>query len=93
MDNTYKFLDHTEPLSVEEIKKLYKGYWVYLVKAEFSKNNALLGGIPVIIGAIAYDGAADGIYEKYKAEEYGESTDLNLLPNKGFISSLRVVGA
>ena len=92
MEKTYKLLDHTEPLPIEEIRRLYKGYWVYLVKAKFDEYNAILSGVPVIIGTRAFDGAKDGIYDKYDAEEYGEGTDINLLPNRGFISSFRIAG-
>jgi hypothetical protein len=89
---TYKLLEHTAPLSVEEIRRLYKGYWVFIVKAAFDEYNGLVSGVPVIIGQMAYDGVEDGIYEVYESDEYGESADLSLLPNRGFISSLRKSG-
>jgi hypothetical protein len=92
MDKTYRLLDHAEPLHIDEIRRLYKGYWVYVVKARLGEHGELLSGIPVVVGAMAADGAEDGIYEKYRSEEYDVRTDLNLLPNKGFVSSLRVVG-
>ena len=92
MNKTYRILDHAEPLDIDEIRRLYMGYWVYLVKAKLGEHGELLSGIPVVIGTMAADGAEDGIYEKYRSEEYNVRTDLNLLPNKGFISSLRVVG-
>ena len=38
------------------------------------------------------DGVEDCIYQKYRSEEYEIRTDMNLLPNRGFISSLRIVG-
>ena len=81
MEKTYKFLDHAKPLPIDEIKRLYKGYWVFLVNAEFSITNKLISGKPVIIGSRAYDGARDGIYEKYKAAEYEPQTDISLLSN------------
>ena len=92
MKKTYRFLNHTEPLPANEIRRLYNGYWVFLVKAEFSEINELLSGIPVIIGVRAHDGASDGIYKKYMADEYAPRADLNLLP-RGFISSLRPIGS
>jgi len=92
MSKTYKLLDHTEPLPIDEIRLLYNGFWVYIVKAKLGGHGELLSGIPVVIGTMAADGAEDGIYEKYRSEEYDVRADLNLLPNKGFISSLRIVG-
>ena len=89
MEKTYKLLDHVEPLLIDEIRRLYTGQWVYLVKAKLGEHGELLSGIPVVVGAMAADGAEDGIYEKYKSEEYDVRADLNLLPNKGFVSSLR----
>ena len=92
MAKTYMQLDHNEPLSAAEIRRQYKGYWVYIVKAQFGAHGELLSGIPVIIGEIAADGAEDGIYEKYRSDEYEIRAGLNLLTNRGFISSLRIVG-
>ena len=94
MDKTYKLLDHTEPMSEDEIRELYKGYWVYIVKAKYSKEIAgeLITGIPVVIGKVPYDGVDDGIYEKYRGDEYNKRLGMSLLPNTGFISSLRFVG-
>ena len=91
MEKTYKFLDHTEPLPADEIRRLYNGYWVFLVNAEFSDINELLSGIPVVAGVRAHDGASDGIYAKYMTDEYAPIADLSLLP-RGFISSLRIRG-
>ena len=93
MEKTYKLLDHNEPMPLADIKKLYKGYWVFIVNAKFSETigGDLLSGIPVIIGSMPYDGAFDGIYEQYKSEVYEASVGISLLPNNGFISSLRPV--
>jgi hypothetical protein len=79
-------------LPIDEIRRLYKRYWVYLVKAKIGEHGELLSGIPVVIGAMAADGVEDGIYDRYRSEEYDVRADLNLLPNKGFISSFRIVG-
>jgi len=92
MEKTYRLLDHTDSLSIEEIERLYAGYWVYIVKAKFGEFNELLSGIPVVIGSTPADGVEDGIYEKFRSDEYNIRADLNLLPNRGFISSLRFVG-
>ena len=92
MEKTYRVLAHTEPLPIEEIEKLYQGYWVYIVKAKIGEYGKILSGIPVIIGSRASDGAFDGIYEKYNSDEYDIRADLNLLPNRGFISSLKIAG-
>jgi hypothetical protein len=92
MEKTYKILDHTSPMTDDEIRQLYTGHWVYVTNAVFDKYNGLVSGIPTVIGTRAFDGAGDGIYEKYKADSYGERTDMNLLPNRGFISSFQIVG-
>jgi hypothetical protein len=92
MEKTYKILDHDRPLPVGEIRTLYRGHWVYIVNAVFNNSNGLISGIPVVIGAKPFDGVSDGIYDKYDADKFGERTDMNLLPNKGVISSLRFVG-
>ena len=94
MEKTYRLLDHldhTEPLPIEEIEGLYQGYWVYIVKAKVGEYGKILSGVPVVIGSRASDGAFDGIYEKYNSDEYDIRADLNLLPNRGFISSLKIV--
>ena len=33
MANTYKLINHTDPLPADEIRRLYMSYWVYIVKA------------------------------------------------------------
>ena len=87
MEKTYRFVSHTEPLPIDEIRQMYKGYWVYLVNVEFTTYDGLISGVPVIIGQTPHDGVEDGIYEKYKTKEYEKRADLNLLPKRGFISS------
>ena len=78
MIKTYRLLNHSEPLKVDEIRKLYSGYWVYVVNAQFSSGRKLVSGIPVVCGECAYDGAEDGIYEQFKKEEYGEHKEMYL---------------
>ena len=92
MDKTYKILDHTKPLSIDEIRRLYRGYWIYIVNATIGEHGKILSGIPVIIGQTTADGVEDGIYTKYRSDEYNHRVELNLLPNRGFISSLRPSG-
>ena len=48
MAKTYKLLDHAEPLPADEIRRLYMGYWVYIVKAVFSEYNFM----PIIVRAL-----------------------------------------
>ena len=92
MSKTYKLLDHTEPLPIAEIRRLYDGYWVFIVKAKYTETGGIIEGIPVIIGAVPYDGARDGIYDKYNSEEYAECIGKSLRHNRGFTSALRIVG-
>ena len=95
MEKTYKLLDHTEPMTEAEIRQLYMGYWVYIVKAKLTETMGLIEGIPVVIGAVPYDGVEDGIYEKYKSDEYVERVGKSLRYNKDLqfiISSLSTVG-
>ncbi|MDR2600686.1 MAG: hypothetical protein LBC73_10495 [Oscillospiraceae bacterium] len=89
MEKTYKLLEHDEPLLIEEIRRLYNGHWVYLVNATIGEHGKILSGIPVIMGQTTADGAEDGIYIKYRSDEYNERVELNMLPNRGFISSFR----
>jgi hypothetical protein len=91
MEKTYKLLNHTEPISEAEIELLYDGYWVFIVKAKCTETGELIEGIPVVIGAVPYDGVEDGIYDKYKSVEYDECLGRSLRHNRGFISCLRIV--
>ena len=91
-EKTYQLLDYSEPLQAEEIRRLYKGRWVYVVKAKIGEYGELLSGIPVVVGSVSADGAEDGIYDKYRSAEYEERFHLNLLPHKGIIPFLRTVG-
>jgi hypothetical protein len=82
MEKTYRLLDHTEPMPVTEIRRLYRGYWVYIVKATFNEFNGLVSGVPVVIGAKPFDGVDDGIYDEFDTDEYGQHADMRLLLNK-----------
>ena len=92
MEKTYELLNHDSPLPIDEIQRLYNGYWVYLVNVEFSEFRALLSGQPVVRGIRAFDGAKDGIYEKYNSSEYAPRADLNLLVDKRLASILQFAG-
>jgi hypothetical protein len=92
MEKTYTILNHDNPMSRDEIRQMYRGHWVYVTNAVFNEYNGLVSGIPAVIGTRPFDGVKDGIYEKYDAAAYGERTDMNLLPNRGFISSFKIVG-
>ena len=92
MKKSYKLLKHTEPLTEVQIRDLYTGYWVYIVQAKLTETGGLIEGIPVVIGTRPYAGVQDGIYEKYKTGEYAERYGMSLRHNRGFISSLRIVG-
>ena len=91
MEKTYKLLDHTKPMPITEIEKLYDGYWVFMVNVTFDKKikGKIVSAIPVVIGKTPFDGVEDGIFEKFKTDEYRQRADMNLLPNVGFISALR----
>ena len=95
MASTYKLLNHKEPLSVEEIRKLYSGNWVYIVNSQFSCGRNLSSGIPVVCGDCAYAGAEDNIYEKFESEEYGEHSELYLFKPEliSALESLRIAHA
>ena len=87
LENGYKILNHTEPMSIDEIRELYDGYWVYVVNAEFCEDGRLIKGIPVVIGDRAYAGASDGIYSKFDLPEYGEYSEVVML-YVDFVSSI-----
>jgi hypothetical protein len=90
MEKSYRLLNHKEPLKADEIRRLYSGYWVYIVKAHMAPNKQLISGIPVVCGDCAYAGAEDGIYKQYDKDEFGEHTELYLF-HPGFVSSLVVL--
>ena len=87
MEKTYRFVEHTKPLTEKEIETLYDGYWVFIVNARFTETNGLIDGIPVIIGDMPYDGVEDGIYDKYKDAKYDIQCDMVLTHDK-FLASL-----
>ena len=88
MAKTYQLVYHEEPIPIDRIRLLYRGYWVFLTNASITEYNEVLSGIPVVIGKMAYDGADDGIYNKYRSEQYGECVDMSFLPSDAFIFAL-----
>jgi hypothetical protein len=90
MEKSYKLLDYKEPMPVEEIERLFDGYWVYLVNTLYGSDGQLVSGIPVVCGDVCYAGAGDGIYNQFDTEEYGEHSELYLY-KPGFVSALEIV--
>jgi len=87
MEKTYKLVEHTEPMTSQAIEELYDGYWVFIVNARFTETNGFIDGIPVVIGAVPFDGIKDGIYDKFKDPKYENRCDMVLTHNK-FLASL-----
>jgi len=85
MEKTYKILTDTEIMPSEEIYKMYAGCWVYIANAE-TRDGKLVKGRPVVISSeTPYDGAEDGIYDKFNNKQYGRCLDRNLF-NNNFVS-------
>jgi len=78
MKSKYKLLNHKEPLTKDEIKKLYDDCWVYLVNAQYDERGQITGGIPVVCGNVAYAGSEDDVYDQFDSEEYGKHAELYL---------------
>ena len=91
-DKSYSELNHNAPIPVEQINDLYRGYWVYVVNAEFDDRGNLTRGLPVVIADAAYAGSEDGIYKKYHDPKYGEHCEHILWQPDGFISALHFMG-
>ncbi|MDR2599818.1 MAG: hypothetical protein LBC73_06025 [Oscillospiraceae bacterium] len=90
MEKTYKLLNNTESMTIEKIKRLYDGFWVFIVKAKLTDTGGIIEGVPVVVGAVPFDGAKDGIYDKYKSDEYAERCGKSFRHKTGYISSLRI---
>jgi len=78
-EKTYKLLNHTEPMPYEEIKRTYRGYWVFITNVQFDAEDRLCRGIPAVIGRTPFDGVEDGIYKQFDTEEYAPCRDRNFL--------------
>ena len=92
MGKTYKLLDHTEPMTIDEIGELYDGYWVFITNVQRSEEGRVVSGVPAVVGIMAYDGAEDDVFDQFWADEYGECVDRSFMHNQGFISALQIVG-
>ena len=88
MNKTYKLLENTTVMTADDIKREYRGYWVFLTNISCSDEGKFLSGIPVVIGDMAYDGAEDGIYTQFEDPKYGSCRDMSLLQLHGNITSL-----
>ena len=88
----YKIIENPVMLPKQEIDRIYEGKWVFLVNAQFTPNDFLIEGIPVVVGDIPFDGVDDGIYEQYRGDEYGKTYSYTLLKQRNLISSVFNVG-
>jgi len=69
--------DKRKEYTFEELQQKFDGKWLYLVNSEFSDENFLLYGIPVIIADSHYEGFDGGIYDEFGGDEFGEVVDLD----------------
>jgi len=90
MEKTYKLIENPIYMAADQIYTEYDGYWIYITNAEFTDEKEFIGGIPVVLGKKPYDGAKDGIYEKYRNAEYGKKYEL-LRHCTGFRSSVHEI--
>jgi hypothetical protein len=88
----YKIIERPSMMSKAEIDKMYKGKWVYIVKANIDAHGALVEGMPVVIGDYQFAGVEEDIYKQFDGEEYGRDLSYTLLPYDNSISSVFGVG-
>ena len=84
----YQIIENPKIMSKDEIRKSYYGKWVFVVNAIISKHGKFIEGIPVILGNYQFEGIEDGIYDKYKGDEYGQTYSHMLIPMNNTISSV-----
>ena len=84
----YQVLENPRMMSGEEIEKTFDGKWVYIVKANITRNGKLIEGMPVVVADIPFEGTENGIYEQYRKPEYNERLEHNLKHYEPFIPSV-----
>jgi len=75
----YQIIDNPKLMTKDEIDKTYDGKWVYIVKANVTREGTVIDGTPVIIADEPYEGVEDGIYEHFRNEENEERLSYDLL--------------
>jgi hypothetical protein len=88
----YKIIENPNMMSKAEIDRVYKGKWVYIVKANVDVHGTLVEGMPVVIGDYQFAGVEEGIYKQFDSDEYGRDLSYTLLPYDNSISSVFGVG-
>ena len=73
----YKIIpeDEQREYTLVQLKNIFDGKWVYLVHAEFTNARGLIKAIPVVVADSELEGVEEGVYEKYKNENYGITAD------------------
>jgi len=84
----YKIIDNPKIMTSDDIDKTFDGKWVYIVKANFTPNQSLIDGVPVVVGDAPFEGVEDGIYEQFHKKEYGRRYSHTLLNNENFMSTV-----
>ena len=87
----YEIIENPVVKTWEEVKELYQGKWVYIVKSVFNETDKFLHGIPVIMGDMPCPLIEEGFYDKYNTLEYEERYILDLRPYYGFGAMLQEV--
>jgi hypothetical protein len=84
----YQIIENPKMMSKKEIRDAYYGKWVFVVKANITRHGELIEGMPIILGDYQFEGIEDGIYDKYKGEEYESTLSHMLIPHNNTISSV-----
>jgi len=75
----YEILENPTRMSRDEIKKEYKGKWVFLVEPEGKIGCFMKSAIPIVIADIPWEGYDAGIYQKF-IDDYESNMDLSFIP-------------
>lgn len=74
-----KIIENPVIMTREEMKSIYDGKWIYIVRCEFSPGGRIIRGVPVVVADRQFEDVDSGIYDKYDSEEYGEKLSKSYL--------------
>ena len=73
-----KLIENPVYMTYEEIEREFDGKWIYVIKCDYTPYSEMLGGYPVVVADIHFEGHENGFYDQFRILENGMKTDIDL---------------
>jgi hypothetical protein len=73
-------------VTIDDMKKTFKGKWIYIVKCDMADGNELIGGFPVVVADTPFEGDVR-FYDQFKGKDFSPRCQRNFNRKEQFFFS------